>query len=190
MRHQDIARLSVDQQGQHPTGADTSATEQILPVEIGPPDDGERIEPVARGLLAMDDTLDHDLVFRTWNSQMQALIAALDGVAEHLRVEIDPAHHHEDDVDQDIIFECLIDPYRVRLLGGKAGDSQRFQDILGIPGRPARPREWRWSAWFRARQPAGGASRSRCSSSGVASGWRRSHVRLAGHPAAPPIWSR
>src|SRR2546429_10009004 len=122
MRHQDIARLSVDQQGQHPAGADTSATEQVLPVEIGPPDDGERIEPVARGLLAMDDALDHDLVFRTWNSQMQALIAALDGVAEHLRVEIDPAHHHENNVDQDTIFKSLIELHPVLVFGVKACD--------------------------------------------------------------------
>src|SRR5207248_9428108 len=134
LRHQDIAGLRVDQQGKHPTGADSSAMEQILPVELGPPDDGERIEPVARGLLLVDDALDHDLIFRARDSQVQALVTPVDRVAEHLRVQIDASHHHEDDVDHDVVLERLVDPYRVRLLGGEAGDAQRCQDIPGIIG--------------------------------------------------------
>src|SRR5439155_15773574 len=81
-----------------------------------------------------DDALDHDLIFRARDSQVQALVTPVDRVAEHLRVQIDASHHHEDDVDHDVVLERLVDPYRVRLLGGEAGDAQRFQDIPGIIG--------------------------------------------------------
>src|SRR5437868_11506839 len=94
----------------------------------------------------MDDRLDHDLVFGAGNLQAQVLIVALDRSRLHLVVEVDPAHHHEDDIDHDVVLKGFVDPDRVGLLGGKARAAKRLQDVARVVGahekvdvvRPAR----------------------------------------------------
>src|SRR6266576_5413512 len=108
--------------------------QQIIPIELGAPQDRQGIEPVAGGFLAMDDRFDHDLVFGARDPQAQALIVALDRMGPHLVVEVDPAHHHEDDVDHDVVLERLVDPNRVGLLGGEAGAAKRLQDVARVAG--------------------------------------------------------
>src|SRR6202011_5580471 len=105
---------------------------QIVPVELGPAEDGERVEPVPGRLFSMNDALDHDLVFRAGDAKAQAVIVPLDRPAQHLVVQVDPAHHHKDDVDHDIALEGLVDPDRIRLFGGEAGGLQHYQHVASI----------------------------------------------------------
>ncbi len=64
----------------------------------------------------------------------------------HLVVKVDPAHHHEDDVDHDVILECLVDPDGIGLFGGEAGAAKHLKHVAGVIGtdekidvvRPAR----------------------------------------------------
>ena len=62
------------------------------------------------------------------------MIVALDRSGLHLIVEVDPAHHHEDDVDHDIVLERFVDPDRVGLLGGEACAAKRLQDVACVVG--------------------------------------------------------
>src|SRR6266576_2521623 len=80
----------------------------------------------------MDDRLDHDLIFGAREPEAQVLIVALDRSGLHLVIEVDSAHHHEDDVDQDVVLERLVDPDGVGLLGGEAGAAKRLQDVARV----------------------------------------------------------
>src|SRR3982075_1392932 len=61
-------------------------------------------------------------------------MVALDRPGLHFVVEVDPAHHHEDDIDHDVVLEGLVDPDRVGLLRGEAGTLKRCQYIARVIG--------------------------------------------------------
>jgi hypothetical protein len=72
---------------------------------------------------------------------------ALDRSGLHLLVEVDPAHHHEDDVNHDVVLERFVEPDGVSLLRREASAPERCQHVARVIGtdeevdvvRPARP---------------------------------------------------
>ena len=82
-------------------------------------------------VFVVDHGLDHKEVLGRDQPHLLTFELAVGGSAEHLVVEVDAAGRLEDDVDEDVVAECLEQPVGIRLLGG---EPRRFEDVEGGAG--------------------------------------------------------
>ncbi len=136
VRHDEVARLRVEQQAQDAARALASPEQQIVPVDLvgaGVGEDREGVVPVARGVLVVHHRLDHHEVLAgdDWYLDVAERVTA--HPALHLVVEEHP-RRLEDDVDLHVVVEGLEDPLRVGLFRRHAAVAEGGQDLRGVVG--------------------------------------------------------